>query len=161
VQKQEIFLGLGSNIGDKKSYLKKACDLIEQEIGQIIGFSSLYITQPWGNTNQEKFINQVIRLIADVEPKFLLDKVAEIENSLGRVRDVNWGPRTIDIDILYFGKYVIDRESLQIPHPELTERKFVLVPLVEIAPNFVHPIFKLSNKELLEFCTDTLVVTKI
>lgn len=160
MQKQEAFIGIGTNLGDKPTNLRNALQLIESELGQIIGVSSVYSTEPWGVTNQEEFLNQVVRIYTDLEPAYLLKRIHELEDALGRVRTEKWGPRVIDIDLLYYGKYVIDRDDLIIPHPELTERNFVLAPLAEIAPDFVHPIFKLTNKELLDFCSDTSKVVK-
>jgi 2-amino-4-hydroxy-6-hydroxymethyldihydropteridine diphosphokinase len=160
MQKQELYLSLGSNLGNKHENIRKAFDMITLEVGDIISSSALYKTQAWGNEDQEDFLNQVVRLYSDLEPTFLLKTLLAIEDKLGRVRDDRWGPRLIDIDILYYGNYVIDRDDLIIPHPELTERKFVLVPLSEIAPTYQHPIFRLSNVELLEFCTDTRGVEK-
>jgi len=158
---KEVFLGLGSNQGDKIQYLEKSCELVRHQIGTIMGLSALYTTKAWGKTDQEDFVNQVIRVWTELEPKQLLNNIQEIENSLGRIRTEKWGARTIDIDILYFGNLILDHDDIQIPHPELTERRFILVPLTEIAPDFLHPIFKLSNKELLAFCEDTLEVNKI
>ena len=158
--KQELYLGLGSNLGDKIVNINKACDYISTEVGTIISLSSLYQTQAWGNINQDDFLNQVIRLYSDLEPTFLLKTILNIETKIGRIRAEKWAPRIIDIDLLYYGKYVIDREELTIPHPELTERRFVLTPLAELSPDFQHPIFKLSNQELLDFCTDHRKVTK-
>jgi len=160
MQKQEAYLGLGSNLGDKKRNIEKACDLISNEIGQIIGSSSFYVTEPWGVNNQDEYLNCVVRIFTDLEPGFLLAKLHSVEDKIGRVRDEKWGPRTIDIDLLYYGKYVIDRDDLIIPHPELTERNFVLTPLAEIAPDYQHPVFKLTNKELLDFCADKSKVVK-
>lgn len=160
MQRQEAYLGLGSNLGDKIENIQKACDLISSEIAQIIGFSSFYQTEPWGSTDQPEYINRVVRIFTDHEPLFLLKELHRIEDKLGRIRDEKWGPRIIDIDLLYYGKYVIDRDDLIIPHPELTERNFVLVPLSEISPDYLHPVFKLTNKELLDFCTDKSKVVK-
>jgi 2-amino-4-hydroxy-6-hydroxymethyldihydropteridine diphosphokinase len=158
---REVFLGLGSNQGDKHQNLQSSLDKISQKIGAIMGTSSFYKTQPWGNLNQDFFVNQVIRIWTELQPKEILQEIISIESELGRVRTEKWGSRIIDIDILYYGNLIIDNEEIQIPHAELTERRFVLVPLVEIAPDFLHPIFKLSNKELLEFCEDKLTVEKI
>lgn len=158
---REVFLGLGSNQGDKIQLLNHACDLINNQLGSIIKKSSFFNTQPWGKVDQDNFVNQVIRIWTEIEPKIFLDILQSIELSMGRVRNEKWAARTIDIDILYFGQLIIDTEILQIPHPELTERRFVLEPLCEIAPDFLHPIFKLSNNELLAFCEDTLQVSKI
>jgi 2-amino-4-hydroxy-6-hydroxymethyldihydropteridine diphosphokinase len=158
---KEVFLGLGSNQGNKIEYLTKSCGLVSEHIGTVIGLSSLYTTKAWGKTDQEDFVNQVIRVWTELEPKQLLNEITAIESRLGRKRTEKWGPRTIDIDILYYGNLIMDNEEIQIPHPELTERRFVLVPLVELAPDFLHPIFRLSNKELLAFCEDKLEVNKI
>ena len=157
---QEVFLGLGSNIGDTKNNLEKACNMLNTEVGHISSLSSFYTTKPWGKTDQEDFLNQVIRIFTDLGPQTLLHKIQKIEQELGRVKGEKWGPRSIDIDILYYGQMVLDIEDLQLPHQELTERKFVLVPLAEVAPDFVHPIFKLSNRELLDYCQDSLEVVK-
>ncbi len=160
MQKQEAYLGLGSNLGNKKLNLEKAYDLISTEIGQIIGFSSFYITEPWVVSDQDEYLNCVVRVFTDFEPSFLLAQLHKIEDKIGRVRDEKWGSRIIDIDLLYYGKYVIDRDDLIIPHPELTERNFVLTPLAEIAPDYSHPVFRLTNQELLNLCTDKSKVLK-
>ncbi|MFN0047668.1 MAG: 2-amino-4-hydroxy-6-hydroxymethyldihydropteridine diphosphokinase [Cytophagales bacterium] len=160
MQKQEAYLGLGSNLGDKKENIEKACNLISSEISQIIGFSSFYQTEPWGNSDQAEYLNRVVRIFTDLEPGYLLAQLHKIEDQLGRIRDEKWGARTIDIDLLYYGHFVIDRDDLIIPHPELIERNFVLEPLTEMAPNYLHPVFQLTNRELLEFCTDTSKVSK-
>lgn len=129
----EAYLGLGSNLGDRKGNLQGAIELISNhpEIN-ILKLSSIYETKPFGYTEQPNFLNMVIAISTTLEPKELLTALLNIENELGRKRDLHWGPRTIDIDILLYENRVIDLEDLQIPHPYLTERLFVLIPLSEI-----------------------------
>jgi 2-amino-4-hydroxy-6-hydroxymethyldihydropteridine diphosphokinase len=149
-----VFLGLGSNIGDRKANLKTASDLIEKFIGKIAKRSHLYETQPWGQPEQEWFYNQVIMINTTLDPRGLLEAVGQIERQMGRKRTEKWGPRIIDVDILFYGKRVIRDKGLEIPHPELQERSFVLVPLMEIAPEYEHPVLKKQIDELFMECRD-------
>jgi 2-amino-4-hydroxy-6-hydroxymethyldihydropteridine diphosphokinase len=155
---RNIFLLLGSNSGDRLGYLRQAIALVEQEIGERITSSKVYETAPWGKTDQPNFLNQVIEIESQLSPDDLLVKVQSIEGRLGRVRAEKWSERAIDVDILYFGDKIIESSYLVIPHPHLAERKFVLVPLVEISSEFVHPVLQKSNAELLKECTDPLAV---
>ncbi len=156
-----IYLLLGSNLGDSNAMLEKARAMISMEIGGIITTSSLYATKAWGAENQPDFLNQVVEVDSALSPEELLKKVNEIEKALGRVRKTKWGTRSIDIDILYYQNEIVQTENLLVPHPQNQNRNFVLVPMVEIAPDFVHPIFKCSQKELLEKSPDKLGVTKL
>ncbi|MBL6445275.1 2-amino-4-hydroxy-6-hydroxymethyldihydropteridine diphosphokinase [Fulvivirga sp. 29W222] len=156
-----IFLLLGSNLGDKKKLLNVACMEIDKQIGQITRKSALYETAAWGKTDQPTFINQVVEVSSDLPAKEILVRINQIESLLGRVRMEKWGARMIDIDILYYGQDIVDTESLTIPHPGIPNRQFTLVPLVEIAPDFMHPVIQKSNKELLATCPDTLEVNLI
>ncbi len=149
-----VFLGLGSNVGDRAANLKVAADLIAKNVGKIAKKSHLYETQPWGNTDQESFLNQVIMINTTLDPRDLLEKISKIERELGRERREKWGPRPLDIDILFYGKRVIRDKGLEIPHPELHKRAFVLVPLMEIAPELEHPILKKQVDELYMACDD-------
>lgn len=149
-----VFLGLGSNVGDRAANLKVAADLITKNVGKIAKKSHLYETQPWGNTDQESFLNQVIMINTTLDPRDLLEKISKIERELGRERREKWGPRPLDIDILFYGKRVIRDKGLEIPHPELHKRAFVLVPLMEIAPELEHPILKKQVDELYMACDD-------
>ncbi len=149
-----VFLGLGSNVGDRAANLGAAAGLISRNIGKIAKKSHLYETQPWGNTEQESFLNQVIMINTTLDPRELLDKISKIERELGRERREKWGPRSLDIDILFYGKRVIRDKGLEIPHPELHKRAFVLVPLMEIAPDLEHPILKKPVDELYMACDD-------
>lgn len=156
-----IFLLLGSNIGDKRWHLKEAQILINDEIGKAIGVSGIYETEPWGYTEQDDFYNQIIEIEYKNTCRDLLKQLLAIETNMGRIRSKKWGPRPIDLDILYFGNEIINDPGLIIPHPEIQNRKFTLVPLVEIAPRFLHPILKKTNKQLLENCKDKLDVRRI
>ena len=129
----QVFLGLGSNMGDRNEYLQKAIKALEYvpEI-TVINLSSIYETEPFGGTTQDKFLNMVIKIETTLIPDKLLEVTMAIEKELGRVRTVRWGPRTIDIDILLYGNEVISTRDLTIPHPGITERDFVLVPLLEV-----------------------------
>lgn len=135
-----VFVSLGSNIDNKQDNLQAA----RKEIAAIEGIqikkeSSLYITSPWGNINQEDFVNQVVKLKTDSDALELLHKFQDIEIKMGRQRKEKWGPRTIDLDILLFGDEVIESNELKIPHPHMFERLFVLVPLAEIESELVFP----------------------
>lgn len=147
-----VYLGLGSNLGDRILYLKKAVDILNShEKISVIKISSFYETNPVGYEEQGKFMNAVALCETELTPYELLEFIQKIENTLERVRTVRWGPRTIDIDILMYGEVEIcDEPHLMVPHPRMTEREFVLVPLVEIAPEAVHPPTGSTAVELLK-----------
>lgn len=156
-----IYLLLGSNKGDKRQRLSVAISRIEKNIGIVRSKSSLYITKAWGNTRQPDFLNRVVEIEYRDTADHLLDSLLHIEEDMGRIRDKKWGPRVIDIDILYFRDMKVCSEKLIIPHPEIANRRFTLEPLVEIAPHFIHPLLHKSNSELLDACRDVLEVKKI
>lgn len=156
--KSDVFLGLGSNIGDRSLNLKLAREAVELSIGRIIQASAVYLTAPWGMSEQPPFYNQVIRVKTSMEPENLLSRIQEIEKKMGRERIVKWDKRIIDIDILFYDRLVYQSDRLQIPHPWLERRNFVLVPLAEIAPEWVHPVLHKPIRELLEISPDTLEV---
>ena len=138
---QNIFLGLGSNLGDREVHLQRAIALLEEdECVQIKKKSTVIETEPIGHIEQGAFLNQVIQIETSYEPYSLLQKCLKIEQSSGRIREDKWGPRTLDIDILFFGETVLQSDGLKIPHPEASNRAFVLLPLAEIAPTFQHPV---------------------
>ncbi|MDD5541965.1 MAG: 2-amino-4-hydroxy-6-hydroxymethyldihydropteridine diphosphokinase [Acidobacteriia bacterium] len=149
-QPHEVFLGLGSNVGDAQEHLRRAGDQLTA-CGLILKrASSIYKTSPVDFVDQEWFLNQVLRMETSWAPERLLIQCREIETALGRVRAISKGPRTIDIDILLFDEVIFKSPELTIPHPRLAERKFVLVPLCEIAPRLLHPVLRKSMQELLD-----------
>ncbi len=155
---KNIFLLLGSNLGDRQRNLLLAKRSIEALAGKIIMQSSIYETEAWGKTDQEAFLNQVIEIDSQYTPQVLLSLLLRIEIDLGRERKEKWGPRIIDLDILFCGDEIISTTDLTLPHPAIAERRFTLIPLVEIAPNFIHPKLKKSCRQLLEECQDLLEV---
>ena len=142
------YLGLGTNLGDRKQNISKAIEAISLKMS-ISKQSSLYETTAWGYTEQPDFLNQVIQVETDLSPLRLLNFLKKTELKLGRVENFRYGPRLIDIDILFYDDLVITTSRLQIPHPMLPERAFVLVPLNEIAPGYIHPVLKKTVAELL------------
>jgi 2-amino-4-hydroxy-6-hydroxymethyldihydropteridine diphosphokinase len=147
------YIGLGSNMGDKKGACIKALELLGRA-GCVKKVSSFYCTEPVGSCEQEDFINAVCELETDLSPEQLLAVCRAIEEELGRSRLVHWGPRTIDLDILLYGDQVIESPELTIPHPLLASRGFVLIPLCELAPGVVHPVLKKTAALLLHELKD-------
>ena len=156
-----IFLLLGSNIGDRKWYLERARELLTARNILLLDASSIYLTPPWGKTDQPYFLNQVLKIETPLPPDMLMAACLETESELGRVRKEHYGERTIDIDLLYYNDLVIDSGFLTVPHPRLHLRRFALAPLAEIAPHFIHPVIRLNQTELLEACPDSLPVRKL
>jgi len=150
-----VVLGLGGNMGDRNLALKQARDYIQNEIGFIIQESSLFQTSSWGITDQDYFLNQVIIVSTLLNAEKVLKKCMEIELKLGRIRAEKYGSRIIDIDILFFNNEIIEKENLIIPHLLLHKRKFVLVPLMEIISDFVHPVLNKTIEELTNECEDS------
>ncbi len=157
---KNIFLLLGSNLqGSGGLPLRRGSAQTEKEIGALIcKMSMVYETAAWGKLDQPDFLNQAIWLESSLSPDELLLKILAIEKSMGRMRLEKWGARAIDIDVLYYGQQLINTSSLVVPHPHLWERKFVLIPLVEISPEFIHPQLRKSNRQLLKECKDGLTV---
>lgn len=136
----KAYVGLGSNLGDREEQIRQAIDeLIKLPQTVLLRASSLYDTEPVGETDQPDFLNAVALLDTDLDARQLLWNLLLIEKRLGRVRTAKWGPRLIDLDLLLFGEESIEEEDLRVPHPEITRRAFVLVPLVELDPGLVHP----------------------
>ncbi len=149
-EKARVFIGAGANLGDPVRQLGQALGALRQSTGiELLTASSLYRTQPVGPVEQPPFINAVFSLECRLGPRELLTLLLEIEQNMGRVRKERWGPRVIDLDMLFYGEEIIRGKDLEAPHPRLHERRFVLVPLAEIAPDFVHPVIKKSVLELL------------
>jgi len=145
----QVYLSLGTNLGKRLDNLAQARALLLPEV-QVKKLSSVYETAPWGYLDQADFYNQVLLGETTLTPLRLLNKLKRIENILGRKQTFRYGPRVIDLDILFYESCIINTKRLQIPHPRLQERAFVLVPLVEIAPDFVHPQLGLTMQELLD-----------
>ncbi len=144
----DVFLGLGANLGDRSKNIEQAAAMLGEH-GTVIAVSKLHETEPWGITDQPLFLNAALHLQTSLEAYNLLKSIFEIERNLKRERRVKYGPRTIDIDILLYGDTVIDEPGLQVPHPGMHERLSVLLPLIDIAPEVVHPVLRKTVAELL------------
>ena len=154
----------GSNQGDKNEIFAQACLLINNRCGRIVKVSSAYLSEPWGFEADEWFLNRVIVLETQMEPETLLQELLAIEKNLGRVRHPEtkgYTSRMADLDILYYGHRVINSATLTVPHPRLHLRRFALVPMCQLEPEFVHPKLQLTQKELLEHCPDTGIVKEV
>jgi len=156
------YIGIGSNLGDKIDHCEKAIsEILKIDRQRLLAKSSYYKTQPIGYPSQDWFVNGVIKIETDLEAHELLQTLKAIESQLGRAETFRWGPRTIDLDILFFDDVEINTERLQIPHPLIQDRQFVLVPLAEIARNFIHPVLKKTIQELLNNLKEDQGVEKI
>ena len=151
----------GGNMGEREKYLNQAIELIRLNVGNVISTSSIYETAPWGKQDQPTFLNQVLIVETKLLPTELLTSILSIEKKLGRERFEKMGPRTIDIDILFYNDLILKTPTLVIPHPQIEKRRFVLTPLVEIAEDLKHPVLNQSMKVLLEVCPDHLPVNKL
>ena len=145
-----VFLGLGSNVGHRERNIQAAIGRLAAPGLRILRVSPVYETEPVDYTAQRWFLNQVVEAATELFPRQLLARVAKIERALGRVRTVVNGPRTIDIDILLYGKTVVRTATLEIPHPRMRERRFVLAPLADLAPDLRHPVTHKTVREMLE-----------
>lgn len=144
-----VYLSTGSNLGNREAYLFQAEEAITALVGHIEACSSIMETAPWGKTDQPHFLNRVLRVKTKLPPIFLMKSLLQIEQDMGRNRLEKWGPRIIDLDMLFFNNRIIDEDGLRVPHPHLHERDFVLKPMVEIAPDFIHPVLQKTMAELL------------
>ena len=156
----KVLLGFGSNVGDKKRNINSAYQKLN-EIGKIIKTSKMYKTDPVGYMKQEDFINTAVMLETDLKPTELIKKTQQIEKDLGKIKTVENGPRTIDIDILLYEQEIIETKKLQIPHPRFHLRKFNMVCVKEIAPEWMHPKIKKTIKEIFQGLEDISQVTVI
>jgi 2-amino-4-hydroxy-6-hydroxymethyldihydropteridine diphosphokinase len=156
------YIGIGSNLGDKVYQCERAIsEILRADQNKLLAKSSLFKTKPIGYTSQDWFVNSVIKIETDLKPLDLLRLLKDIESRLGREKTFRWGPRVIDLDILLFDEEEIEMEGLQIPHPRLQERQFVLIPLAEIDPEVIHPVLKKTIRELLENIKEDQGVEKI
>ncbi len=157
-----VYLGIGGNIGNKQKNFDNVYQIIEKELGRILISSSIYETPPWGFQSDDAFWNSVLLIETSYLPEELLAEIHLIEERFGRKRgNEKYSSREMDIDILYFDDIFIETETLIIPHPRIHQRKFVLVPLNEIAPNLKHPLLRLTTIEMLENCMDESVILKV
>src|SRR4030066_2062071 len=145
-----VYIGIGSNLGNRQKNCSRAIELLEKRGIVVKKMSSMYETEPWGLTDQPQFINRALEVETELEPDHLLRTLKDIEREIGRGETFKWGPRIIDFDIILFDDLVLRDHSLQIPHPLMQERGFVLKPLCEIAPEKIHPLLKVKKCDLLE-----------
>lgn len=157
----KAYLLTGGNTGDRLSYLEMAIRELESECGRVIKESPIYETAAWGNTDQQAFLNQALLVETSLSAESLMTAILRIEEKMGRIRTIRYGPRTIDIDILFFNKDLFNSDHIKIPHPELANRRFALEPLKDIAAGYKHPILKKTVRQLLKDCPDNLAVKKI
>ena len=158
---KKVFLGIGTNLGNRESNLKEAVARIEEYIGPVVKSSSVYETEPWGFQTENEFLNMVVKVETKLTPSGLLGRILMIESLSGRVRgEKQYTSRVIDIDLLLYENMIIDEESLKIPHPLMHERRFVLVPLCEIESQMIHPVLNKSIASLLGACKDKSKVKK-
>ena len=158
----KLYILLGGNLGDKQKVFSEARARLNQQVGTITNQSAIYETEPWGFESDDIFWNQVLEIETSLSPDEVLQETQQIEHDLGRIRKANqYDSRIIDIDILFYGDQIIEREDLIVPHQRIQERKFALVPLNEIAPELIHPVFLKSIRQLLYECRDSLSVEKV
>lgn len=156
----KTYLLLGSNMGNSQKQLSKAISIVKKKIGAVKRYSGVYKTAAWGNTNQPDFLNQIIVVETKLAASETMEMILVIEAAMGRIRTEKNAARIIDIDILFFNKNIVNEKDLIIPHPAIQLRRFVLVPLNELSPNFLHPVLQKTIHQLLLKCPDKLDVKK-
>jgi len=158
---KRTFLGIGTNLGNREDNLKNALAMIGEYIGTVRKTSSVYETEPWGFRSENEFLNMVAEVETDLPPSGVLGRILMIEAHSGRIRNSKeYSSRVIDLDILFYDDLVLNEKSLVIPHPKIPDRRFVLVPLFEVAPDLIHPVLKKSIRRLLKECKDKSRVKK-
>lgn len=158
----KLYLLLGGNLGNKEKIFSEVKRLLSEKVGKITAQSEIYETEPWGFESEDMFWNQALEISTVLSPMEVLRETQQTETLLGRIRKTNsYDSRMIDVDILFYDRQTIDSVNIKIPHPRILERKFVLVPLAEIAPDLIHPVFQKTIRQLLLECTDKLSVEKI
>jgi len=156
----KVFLLIGGNMGHRLQNLHQAINLLAATCGPVIQQSAVYETAAWGKTDQAAFLNQALAITTNLTPQELITTVLSVEEKMGRHRTEKFGPRIIDIDILFYNDVILEEPHLTIPHPQLQNRRFVLVPMQEIAPDLVHPVFHKTIEQLLTECLDELAVAR-
>ncbi len=156
----KVILSLGSNLPDRKENLLYALKKIDENVGKILKISSIYQTDPWGFEAENRFLNMAIMVDTNFSPHGLIKQLNSIEKNAGRTKktSTHYESRPLDIDIIFYDEEIYYDKDLQIPHKHAHKRKFVLIPIAEICPNFVHPIFKKTILEILQFCNDNKTV---
>ncbi|HRO09077.1 MAG TPA: 2-amino-4-hydroxy-6-hydroxymethyldihydropteridine diphosphokinase [Saprospiraceae bacterium] len=149
------FLHLGSNVGDRKKMLFQAIQHIQVQIGKVVIQSSVYETEPWGLTDQANFYNMAVKVHSTKNPEQVCLEAKAIEKEMQRIKELKWGPRNIDIDLLYCDDIILQTETLTIPHPQIYNRNFVLIPMMEIAGEWMDPVKNMTITELYDQCQDT------
>ena len=157
----EMILHIGSNIGDRENNLAQCRQLLSMHLGEVTEVSDIYATEAWGITDQPEFLNQAIRVSTLTSPSKVLKIIQKIECIIGKEKEFHWGPRRIDIDIIFYGDKIINESELTIPHPEMHKRAFVLHPLMDIIPDFMHPVYQKTISQLLDQCKDRSYAHKI
>lgn len=157
----DVFLLLGSNLGNRNTFLHNAIEHIELDIAPVVKKSAIYETQSWGKTDLPDYLNQVVMLQTMLSAQDVLHRILKIEIEMGRKREEKWGSRIIDIDILFYGSDIINEPNLVVPHPQLHNRRFTLEPLAMLAPDFIHPVLNKSILELKNSLKDDLIVKKL
>jgi 2-amino-4-hydroxy-6-hydroxymethyldihydropteridine diphosphokinase len=158
----KVYFGLGTNLGNRKVNLRKAIEMIGEHIGKVLKSSSIYETAPWGFDSEDDFLNMVVLVETTLTPLELMKKIVTIESMLGRERNQDrYSSRIIDIDILLYDDLILNENGLKIPHPLMHERRFVLVPLNELAPELIHPVKGKSIRVLLEDCRDRSEIKRV
>lgn len=159
---RQIYLCIGGNLGEREANLEEAIGFIDINIGDVLGLSSVYESEPWGMTDVPNFLNQVVHIQCELSNEVLLKEIAELEEFFGRERSTGgYVSREMDVDVLFIDNEMVDTEALVVPHPKMSERRFVLEPLAEIAPELVHPQLKQSVAELLKTCSDKGIVKRL
>ncbi len=157
----KLYVLVGGNMGNRRENLEKALSWLEEDIGKVVKSSLIYETEAWGNNDQPDFYNQAHIIETKLPTKKAMKNILKIEEKMGRLRTVKNAARLIDIDILFFNEDIINEQDLIVPHPEIANRRFVLIPLDELSPGFVHPVLHKSIHELLSTCKDSLKVTPV
>ena len=159
---RQIYLCIGGNLGEREANLEEAIGFIDINIGDVLGLSSVYESEPWGMTDVPNFLNQVVHIQCELSNEVLVKEIAELEEFFGRERSTGgYVSREMDVDVLFIDMEIVDTETLIVPHPRMTERRFVLEPLTEIAPDLMHPQLKQSVTEILKGCADKGKVTRL